>query len=61
MGPAVLEGDRQNSILAVEDRTPRKIIGWKTLYQVFHGRKPDLSHHRVFGCKAFVMISGSKG
>ncbi|PPR03071.1 hypothetical protein CVT24_012432 [Panaeolus cyanescens] len=27
-----------------------------TPFEAFHGRKPDLSHLRVFGCQAFVLI-----
>ena len=27
----------------------------KTPFEVFHGRKPDLSHLHVFGCQSFVL------
>lgn len=30
----------------------------KTLFEVFHGRKPDLSNLRVSGCNAFIHTPG---
>ncbi|KAL2137689.1 hypothetical protein VTI28DRAFT_8559 [Corynascus sepedonium] len=43
------------------NRTPRKRLQWKTPYEKFYSqpgeqrKKPDISHLRVFGCKAYVM------
>jgi len=30
----------------------------KTLYELFKGRKPNISHLKVFGCKCFIMNNG---
>ncbi|XP_021752647.1 uncharacterized protein LOC110715354 [Chenopodium quinoa] len=39
--------------------TIRSIIN-KTLYELFRGRKPNISHLRAFGCKCFVHNNGKK-
>jgi len=31
----------------------------KTPYELFRGRKPNLSHLKVFGCKCFILNSGN--
>ena len=36
-------------------RTPTQMLG-KTPYEVWHGRKPDLSHLREIGSRAFALI-----
>jgi len=30
----------------------------KTLYELFKGRKPNVSHLKVFGCKCFILNNG---
>jgi len=30
----------------------------KTRYELFKGRKPNISHFRVFGCKCFILNNG---
>jgi len=30
----------------------------KTPYELYKGRKPNISHLRVFGCKCFVLNNG---
>jgi hypothetical protein len=44
------------------NRTPRKRLGWKTPFEIFHSkgdarRKPDLTNLRVYGCKAYAMTT----
>ena len=39
--------------------TIRSIIN-KTPYELFRGRKPNISHLRAFGCKCFVHNNGKK-
>ena len=36
--------------------TPSSSVSNATSYEVWHGRKPDLSPYRTFGCRAFVNI-----
>lgn len=37
-------------------RTPTSSLDGRTPYEGFHGKKPDISHLREFGAKAFVLI-----
>ena len=30
----------------------------KTLYELFKGRKPNISHLKVFGCNCFILNNG---
>ena len=32
----------------------------KTLYEFYNGRKPKISHLRVFGCKCYILNNGKE-
>jgi hypothetical protein len=36
------------------NRSPTKALDGKTPYEAWHGRKPVVSHLRIFGCLAFA-------
>jgi transposase InsO family protein len=36
--------------------TPMQHLKWKTLFELFHGTKPDLSSARVFGCGTHMFL-----
>jgi hypothetical protein len=36
--------------------TPMQCLKWKTLFELFHGTKPDLSSAWVFGCGAHLFL-----
>jgi hypothetical protein len=36
------------------NRSPTKALDGRTPYEAWHGRKPAVSHLRVFGCLAFA-------
>lgn len=40
--------------------TPTKGLNWDTPFEIYHGRKPDISHLRVVGCRAYVHIPHQK-
>ena len=40
----------------VYNRIPVKRLAWHTPFEVLNGKKPDISHLRVFGCGAYVFI-----
>ena len=40
----------------VYNRTPVKHIAWHTPFEVLNSTKPDISHLREFGCRAYVYI-----
>lgn len=33
---------------------------YKTLFELWSGQKPDVSHLKVFGCEAFVHVPNAK-
>jgi hypothetical protein len=42
--------------LHVYNCTPVKRLDWRTPFELINGKKPDVSHIRVFGCAAYVRI-----
>ena len=40
----------------VYNRTPVRRLAWRTPFEELNGKKPDISHLRVFGCGAYVFI-----
>ncbi|HEV7737689.1 MAG TPA: reverse transcriptase domain-containing protein, partial [Chlamydiales bacterium] len=39
----------------IKNRTPTNALKGKTPYEMWHNKKPDLSHMREIGCQAFVL------
>jgi hypothetical protein len=55
--PASFWGDAVLTVQYVRNRVPTSTIpDGATPFEVFHGKKPDLSHLRVWGCQCFVAI-----
>jgi hypothetical protein len=49
------------SAVHVDNRCPTSALdGNITPYEVWHGRKPDVSHLRVWGCLAYVHVQKNK-
>jgi hypothetical protein len=44
----------------VRNRSPSRVIDWKTPHEMLTGRKPDISYFRIFGCKGFVNVLKKK-
>ena len=40
----------------VRNRMPHKALDWKTPYELWYGKKPNLSSIRVFGCLAYYYV-----
>jgi len=38
------------------NRTPSRVLDYKTPYELWHGHKPNLSNLRIFGCAAYAKI-----
>lgn len=55
--PAVLWGEAVNHAVYVLNRVCTKALKESTLYKMWTGRKPNVSHLRVFGCLAHMMIA----
>ena len=39
------------------NRTPSQVLDWKTPYEMFYKKVPNVRHLRAFGCKVFVLNS----
>ena len=60
-----------NTAVYLHNRTPRQGLGWKTPYEVLYTyaasssglsdiRKPQLSHLRAYGCRAYAMTENAQ-
>jgi len=56
--PKYLWADAVNTACYVLNRVLIRPILKKTPYELFKGRKPNISHFRVFGCKCFILNNG---
>ena len=45
----------------IRNRSPTRALIGQTPYEAWHGTKPDLSHMRVFGSKAYAQIPTGDG
>jgi hypothetical protein len=52
--PAVFWGEAVVTAVYILNRSPTKALNGMTPYEAWHGRKPTVSHLRVFGCLAFT-------
>ena len=48
--PNYLWGEATNIIVYVQNRCPHQALDLKTLNEVFIGKKPHVSHFKIFGC-----------
>jgi hypothetical protein len=51
--PVVFWGEAVVMTVYILNRSPTKGLNGRTPYKAWHGRKPTVSHLRVFGCLAF--------
>jgi len=49
-----------NTTVYIKNRCPTKALESKTPQEAWIGTKPDVSHLKVFGCKAFAHIPNEK-
>ena len=59
--PAIFWGEAVVTAVYILNRSPTKALNGKTPYEAWHGRKPAVSHLRVFGCLAFAKELGHIG
>ena len=59
--PSFLWGEAINNAIYILNRCPTKAIEGKTLYEAWIGKKPNISHFRVFGCDAYAFVVLGKG
>jgi hypothetical protein len=58
---AVFWGEAVVTAVYILNRSPTKALNGRTSYEAWHGRKPTVSHLRVFGCLAFGKELGHIG
>jgi transposase InsO family protein len=58
---AIFWGEAVVTAVYILDRSPTKPLNSRTSYEAWHGRKPAVSHLRVFGCLAFTKELGHIG
>ena len=58
--PKFLWGEAANTAVYVQNRCPHFAFDSKTLEEVFSGKKPDVSHFRVFGIPVYFNVLKEK-
>jgi IS30 family transposase len=53
-------GEVVNMAVYIKNQCPTKALDSKTPQEAWSGRKPDVSHLKVFGCKAFAHVPNEK-
>jgi hypothetical protein len=56
--PAMFWGEVVVTVVYILNRSPTKALEGRAPYEAWHGRKPAVSHLRVFGCLAFAKELG---
>jgi transposase InsO family protein len=59
--PTVFWGEAVVTAVYILNRSPTKALNGRTPYEAWHGRKPVVSHLRVFGCLVFAKELGHIG
>ena len=54
--PMHLWAEAARTIVYVQNRTPHRVLENKTSKEVFSGKKPEVSHLRIFGCPVHIHI-----
>ena len=55
--PRSLWAEAASTSVHIINRSPTATLHKTTPYEVYFGRKPDVSHFRVFGCDAYVHVA----
>nr|KYP51976.1 Copia protein [Cajanus cajan] len=58
--PKYFWADAINTTCHVLNKILIRPILKKTPYEIYNGRKPNISYFRVFGCKCFVLKNGKE-
>jgi hypothetical protein len=48
------------TVVYVQNRLPHSALGLKTPEEMFTGKKPEVSHLKIFGCPVFIHIPKEK-
>ena len=58
--PKFLWREVANTIVYVQNRSLHQALHFKTLEEVFTGKKPDVSHFKIFGCLVYFHVPKEK-
>jgi hypothetical protein len=58
--PKAFWGECLAALVHVWNRCPTEAVRSATPYELWHGRKPDVSHLQVWGCTAYVHVQKDK-
>ena len=58
--PMHLWAEATITVVYVHNRISRNALGFKTLEEMFMGKKPEVSHLKIFGCPVYVHIPKEK-
>ena len=58
--PLSLWAEAVSTAIYIRNRSPTSCLKEKTPYESWHNEKPNVSHFKVFGCKAFVHVPDQK-
>ena len=58
--PSFLWGEAMNTAIYTLNRCLTKAVEGKTPYEAWTGKKPSISHIRVFGCDAYAFVHPEK-
>jgi hypothetical protein len=54
--PMCLWAEVAMAAVYVQNRLPHSALGLKTPEEIFTGKKPEVSHFKIFGCPVFIHI-----
>jgi hypothetical protein len=58
--PMCLWEEATMTVVYVQNRLSHSALGFKTLEEMFIGKKPEVSHLKIFGCPVFIHIPKDK-
>ena len=58
--PRFLWAKACNTIVYIQNMSPHKALGRKTLEEVFTGRRPEIGHFNIFGCLFYCHVPSEK-
>ena len=58
--PMHLWAEAARTTVYLQNHTPRIVLENKTHEEVFFGKKPKFSYHRIFGCPMYIHIPKEK-
>jgi hypothetical protein len=58
--PKFLWAEACNIVVYLQNRSPHRVLGNVTPEEAFTGKKPDISHLRIFGCVVYCHIPAEK-